>query len=233
MASVPPQPGARKPRRAYRSPSRQRRARETRRGILVAATALFLARGYAATTIPAIADAAGVAVATVELAFASKPRLLKAAIDVAIAGDDQPVPMLEREWAAHALASTTVAELLAVVGGVVRESMIRSAGLVSAAFDVAATDPGMRAVADELGRQRGITVAWIVDTVATRSPLRPGLPREIAIDTVWLLMDPVVFQRLTQERGWTPEQYEQWFTDSVARLLLADAGRAVAAATST
>ncbi len=192
-----------------------------------------MARGYAATTIPAIADAAGVAVATVELAFASKPRLLKAAIDVAIAGDDQPVPMLEREWAVHALATTTVAELLAVVGGVLRESMTRSAGLVSAAFDVAATDPGMRAVADELGRQRAITVAWIVDAVAARSPLRPGLPREIAIDTVWLLMDPVVFQRLTQERGWTPEQYEQWFTESVARLLLADAGRAVAAATST
>lgn len=66
---------------------------------LEAATTLLLARGYAATSIRAIAEAATVSVPTVELAFASKPRLLKAAIDVAIAGDDQPVPMLERDWA--------------------------------------------------------------------------------------------------------------------------------------
>src|SRR5207248_847825 len=97
---------------------------------------LFLARGYSAATMQAIAKAAGVTIPTVELAFASKPRLLKAAIDVAIAGDDQPVPMLERAWAAQALATTTVVDFLAVVGAVVRESMLRSAGLVVAAFEV-------------------------------------------------------------------------------------------------
>lgn len=168
----------------------------------------------------AIADAAGVAVPTVELAFASKPRLLKAAIDVAIAGDDQPLPMLERDWAARALAATTAADLLPVVGAVVRESMIRSAPLVVAAFELAATGPAMRSVADELTRQRAITAGWLVDALGARAPLRKGLGRDLAIDTVWLLMDPVVFQRLTRERGWTPAQYERWFTESVARLVL-------------
>jgi len=223
--SVPAHPLERKPRRGYHSPSRERRARTTRNRILAAASALFQARGYAATSIRAIADAAGVAVPTVELLFASKPRLLKAAIDLAIAGDDQPVPMLEREWAVRALTTNTVLDLLVVVGEVVRESMIRSAGLVVAAFEVAATDPAMRAVADELGRQRAITVGWLVDAIVARSSLRPGLAREVAVDTVWLLMDPVVFQRLTRERGWTPEQYQEWFNVCVARQLLLDSGR--------
>src|SRR5262249_33052685 len=138
--SLASQPVERKPRRAYRSASREQRARQTRQRILSAATALFLAHGYGSTSIRAIADAAGVSVPTVELAFASKPRLLKAAIDVAIAGDDRPVSMLEREWAVRALATATVADFFDVVGTVVRESMTRSAGLVVAAFEVAATD---------------------------------------------------------------------------------------------
>ncbi|MBV9170158.1 MAG: TetR/AcrR family transcriptional regulator [Chloroflexi bacterium] len=225
-ASVPAQPDGRKLRRGYRSPSRERRARTTRQRILAAATSLFEARGYAGTSVHAIADAAGVAVPTVELLFGSKPRLLKAAIDVAIAGDDQPVPILERERVAHARATTTAFDLLAVVGDVVRRSMIRSAGLVVAAFEVAATDPGMRVVADELGRQRAITVGWLVDAIVARSALRPGLTHDMAVDTVWLLMDPVVFQRLTRERGWTPEQYQKWFAECVARLLLRNRGRA-------
>jgi AcrR family transcriptional regulator len=168
----------------------------------------------------AIAETAGVSVPTVELAFGTKARLLKAAIDVAIAGDDEPVPVLERQWAARAVATTSVADFLAIVGGVLREAATRSAGLVVAAFEGASTDADMRALADQLSRQRATTVAWIVDGIIQRSPLRPDISRQAAIDTVWVLMEPVVFQRLTRLRGWSPEQFERWFTDSIPRLLL-------------
>jgi hypothetical protein len=53
--------------------------------------------------------------------------------------------------------------------------------------------------------------------------LREGCGKEEAIDTVWLLMDPVVFDRLTRRRNWTLEHYDRWFSRSVARLLTADA----------
>src|SRR6202012_860568 len=62
----------------------------------------FLAAGYAGTTMKAVAAAAGVSVPTVEAAFGTKARLLKAAIDVATAGDDAPVAMLDRAWAVRA-----------------------------------------------------------------------------------------------------------------------------------
>src|SRR6476646_12140502 len=93
---------------------RAERARRTRRRILDAATAVFLERGYAGATMRAIAAAAGVAVPTVELGFGTKARLLKAAIDVAIAGDDEPVPVLDRAWAETARNATSTAALLAV-----------------------------------------------------------------------------------------------------------------------
>jgi hypothetical protein len=52
-----------------------------------------------------------------------------------------------------------------------------------------------------------------------------GLDRAAAIETVWMLMDPVVFSRLTRHRGWSPKRYARWFADSVAQLLVANSPR--------
>lgn len=86
--------------RAYRSPKRQEQARRTRCQILDAASEQFRAFGYAGTTMNGIATAAGVSVPTVEVIFSTKASLLKEEgdIDVAIAGDDEPIPILERPW---------------------------------------------------------------------------------------------------------------------------------------
>lgn len=210
--------------------TREQRARETRERILASASAEFVRSGYAATTMRAVAGAAGVSVPTVELAFGTKPQLLRAAISFAIRGDADPVPMLGRQWAARAQAAGSVADFLAVVGSVLAEAAQRSAGLVVAAFEAGQVDRSMRALANQLRAQRAETAAWIVDELIKRSPLRAEVNREHAIDTVWLLMDPHGFCALIQHRGWTPEQFGQWFIDSVRRLLLArgDDERAVA-----
>ena len=65
-----------------------------------------------------------------------------------------------------------------------------------------------------------MTVAWIVDGIRERGTLRPGTTRRHAIDQVWLLMDPAVYQRLTQYRGWSPRRYERWFIETVTRLVI-------------
>lgn len=56
-----------------------------------------------------------------------------------------------------------------------------------------------------------------MNAVATRSPL--WTERAEAIDTVWLLMDPALFDRLITEHGWTPRRYGAWFADCALRLL--------------
>src|ERR1700733_3375526 len=108
--------------RGYRSPHREQQARCTRARIITAAARLFLDRGYAGTTMRAVAADAGVALPTVELAVGTKARLLKAVIDTAIAGDVEPVPMLAREWAEQAGSTTGAAEFAAAFAHQLAES---------------------------------------------------------------------------------------------------------------
>jgi AcrR family transcriptional regulator len=212
----------RPPRRPYRSGRRAEQARETRRRVLEAATAVFLERGWSGATVRAVADAAGVAVPTVEVLFGTKARLLKAAIDVAIAGDDEPVPVLDRPWAAAARRAADAEAFLAAVGRVLAAAQQRSAGLVLAVFDGAARDPELARLAEQMTAQRAATAGWIVDGLLRLAPPRPGRARYEAVDTVWLLMDPAVFDRLTRRRGWTPRRYARWFADSVLHLLTSE-----------
>jgi AcrR family transcriptional regulator len=208
------------PARRYRSPRREQQARRTRARITAAAARRFADHGYAATTMRAVATDAGVAVPTVELAFGTKARLLKAVIDSAIAGDDEPVPMLARDWAARAQATAGPAGFVGVFAEVLAESAQRAAGLTLVALEAARADDDIAAIATQLLTQRQIMAAWLVDGLLRRSPLRDGLDRAGAIDTVWTLMDPALFCRLTGDRQWSAGRFRRWFTDSVTRLLL-------------
>ena len=206
-------------RRPYRSPVRQAQARRTRARILEAATQAFCTHGNAGTTVAAVAAAAGVSVAAVELGFPTKPDLLKAAIDVAIAGDDAQVPVLDRPWAATAQAAPDATAFLEAVTAVLVPAAVRSAALVLAVFEAARGDDRLSRLAAQLRDQRTVTASWIVDGLCEKGPLRPGLDRSEAVDIVWLLMDPAVFDRLTTARGWSPDRFGRFVSDSLLRLL--------------
>jgi AcrR family transcriptional regulator len=208
--------------RPYRSGAREEQARATRARILTAATAVFLDRGWAGATVRGIAAAAGVSVPTVELGFGTKARLLKAAIDVAIAGDDEDVPVLARDWTEAARRSTTPAQLLDVVAAVVGPAQARSAGLVLAALEGATRDDELAELAEQLVAQRAVTARWIVEALAAVTPLRPDRTPEEAADTLWVLMDPALFDRLVRRRGRTVEQYQRWFADTARHVLVPD-----------
>ena len=100
-----------KPRR-YSAPGREAQARRTRARIVAAAHESFARHGFAAT-IREVAEAAQVSPATVELVFGTKAALLDAVVDVALAGDDEPVPVLERGWVHAALGETSQRAALA------------------------------------------------------------------------------------------------------------------------
>ena len=205
--------------RRYRSSRREEQARQTRRRILGAAARQFLSRGYAGTTIRGIAAEAGVSVPTVELLFGTKSRVLKAAIDVAIAGDDESVAVLDRDWTEAAMAAPTAEELLSIVAGVIGAAQVRSAGLVLAVLEASSTDPELGRLSTEMITQRAKTAEWLVDALIGKVSLRKGCSKQEAIDTMWILMDPAVFDRLTRHRQWSLEQYQRWFAGSVHRLL--------------
>ena len=206
-------------RRPYHSPARQAQARRSRARILEAAARAFCTHGYAGTTVAAVAAAAGVSVAAVELAFPTKPDLLKSAIDVAIAGDDEQVPVLDRPWAATALAAPDATAFLDAVTAALVPAAVRSDALVLAALEAARGDDRLSQLAAQLRAQRTVTAGWIVDGLCQRASLRPGLDRSEAVDIVWLLMDPAVFDRLTTARGWPPDRFGRFFSASLLHLL--------------
>jgi AcrR family transcriptional regulator len=190
--------------------------------VIEAATAIFPDRGYAGTTMRAVATEAGVSVPTVEALFGTKARLLKAAIDVAIAGDDEPVAVLDRPWARLAEEAGSLGELLSMVAAAVAAAQQRSAGLVLAVFEGSAHDAELRALREQMIAQRQATAAWIVQRVTGVARLRSDCKITEAVDVVWLLMDPAVFVRLTRERQWSVRRYQRWIADALARLLVTD-----------
>src|SRR5215468_12401309 len=86
--------------RSYDSSRRQEQARQSRAAVLREARRRFLADGFASTTVGVIAEGADVSVETVYKAFGNKAGLLKAVFDVAAVGDDEPIPLAEREMVA-------------------------------------------------------------------------------------------------------------------------------------
>jgi AcrR family transcriptional regulator len=209
------------PRRAY-SPRRAEQARRPGE-IIAAAHAEFVRSGYAGATIAAIAAAAAVSVPTVELVFGTKRELLKAAADVAMAGDDAPISVSERDWVRQAQATCHVEQFLeAVAGGGVRPISERAAGVLPVIYQAAAADEQIAVLARQFDQQRLTLARAIVDALARRARLRADISRAAAADIMWLLMDPVVYQRLTVGRGWAPGYYQRWFIQTTRRLLLAD-----------
>lgn len=219
VAVTPP-----KTRRPYRSPQREAHARATTQRIVRAATTLFAERGYAGTTIGSVAAKAKVSVPTVETLFGTKSHLLKAAIDVAIAGDTVPVPVLDRDWARTASETTDVDTFLSIVASVVAPAQGRSSGLVLSVFEGARSDPELAALADQMSAQRATTATWVVDRLTALGALDDEISRDEAADTVYALMEPALFDRLIRQRGWTLTRYEHWVARSLRCLLVSDPG---------
>jgi AcrR family transcriptional regulator len=210
-------------RRAYRSPQRAARVSATSQRVLRAATTLFAERGYAGTTIRSVAVAANVSVPTVETLFGTKTRLLKAAIDVAIAGDDEPVPMLDRDWATVAIETTDVEAFLSLVASVLTPAQGRSSGLVLSVFEGAGSEPELAELAVQMSAQRATMATWVVGRLVALGALRNELSEDEAVDTVFALMEPALFDRLGRHRRWTLARYERWVARSLRCLLVSDA----------
>jgi AcrR family transcriptional regulator len=221
---APHEPGG-NPRRPYRSPARQDQARRTRAAILVAAHDAFVADGYAAASLRGIAQAAGVSVPTIEQTFGTKRNLLKTVVDVTRAGDDEPVPLLERAPARAASGAVTAEEFLALVTAEVGAVAARVSAIFSVVAHAVAGDEQIAALSAEIDAQRRTVAAWIVDAVRRRGRLRPDLGHEDAVDTVWVLLDPTVHRRLTADRAWTTGAFTRWLADALARLLLTPSPR--------
>jgi AcrR family transcriptional regulator len=210
-------------RRQYSSPLRERQAKATRRAVLEAARKLFLAQGYGATTVEQIAQEAGVSKPTVFSAVGNKQMVLRAVRDVAIAGDDQPVPVAKRPAADRIRAEPDQRRAVALLARHLTGVASRYAEINEVLH--AAADSGEDDLRElwKLEEDQRLTGARLwVDVLTSKGPLRPRLDTGTAVDVLWLLMSPDNYYRLVHRRGWTNQQYQQWLAASITKLLFAE-----------
>jgi AcrR family transcriptional regulator len=207
--------------RTYESPLRKAQAAATRRAVIDAASALFIERGYVATSLEAIAEAAGVSRATVT-SIGSKKALLKTAYDVALVGDDEPIPFPLRPASLAVRAEPDVGRFVVGYAGLVTDINRRLAPIYEAVRGAASADPDVRDVFEAIGLERRIGADHVVgDLLAKGARLRDDLDAAAAADILWVLIDAGLFHLLVHRRGWTPERFDTWLADSIRRQLLA------------
>jgi len=198
---------------------RAEKARQTHQRIVDAATRLFLERGYALTTIEAIADAADVAVETVYARFRTKSNLMVAVKDAAVTEDGQ-VPLPQRPELAAIAAEPSRWQQLRIAAALSRGMLQRISPIYAVLRDAAAADGTLREhLTAEVDRRRRFQ-RHLVDLVHAHGPLREGLTTEQAADTYSALANPDLYLLLTGHHGWTPGQYQAWLADTLQRLLL-------------
>ncbi len=209
-----------KRRPSYDGKGRQARTRLARAAVVEAARALFLERGYAGTTIETISDLSDVPPATVYRLFSSKPGILKALLDVSIAGDDQAVALQDRPHVRALLADRDPRNQLSGFAGITCGIMSRAEPVHRILVSAAGSDPDAAALLAEQTRQRRQGQARIARSLARAGALRPKLRERDAADIIHALMSPEVYRLLVCDRGWPPERYEQWLKDILIDQLL-------------
>jgi AcrR family transcriptional regulator len=189
--------------------SRRERAKATHSRIVEAAYTLFCERGYAGTTMAQIADAAGVAVQTVYFSFHTKPTLLSRAYDFAVTSKEPLDPRLQ-PWFQAMTAEPDVTQALRHVISGVGEIIRRVTPLFLVARTAADGDPDTALVIDFHERWRAEGYREMVELLAAKAELRPGLSLERATDLLLLFAGMDVYHVLVDGRGWSHDEWVDW-----------------------
>ncbi len=198
---------------------RRQRSQRTRGRIVDAAARLFVDHGYVATTIEAVAELAGVAVQTVYYGFGTKRHLLAAVLDTSVAGDVEPVAVLERPWVdelgAERDAASAVRHLVEVA-----VAILARASPIYEVVRTAASDPDVGALLDDNRRRRRADQRRLIEILWRCGHLRPGLDVDTAADVVYGLLNEEVFQLFTVDCEWDIKRFQGWATSLMLQQLI-------------
>ena len=202
-------------RRSYRSSIRRGDAPAL---VCEAAYRLFSTQGYLATSIEDIAAEAGVARPTVFTAVGPKPVILRAVVDQALAGDDEPVPIADRPWWREAIEEPDPVRSIQLCA----RNMCRiagRAGLVLRELEIAASiDRDAAEVWERYQHQRRVGLNEFAATLAQKTKALRYDEGTIT-DAMWML-SPAAYLRLVHDAGWPVERFEAWLADLLQRMLL-------------
>lgn len=212
--------GSVKPRRPYASALRTEQARQTRARMLDAAQRVFGDKGYASSTIEAIASEAGVAVDTVYAGFGSKRGLLSALMDVRVGGDDEPIDLLDRSGPQGVRLEPNQKRQLDAFAKDITPVIERARPVDDIMRGAAAVDSEIAALRGRIQEQRFQNMLKFVSWVTANGRLRGGMSEEAAAAIVWSVTSPEMHRLLRVDRAWTVERYTEWLADTLTLTLL-------------
>ncbi|HEY1574667.1 MAG TPA: helix-turn-helix domain-containing protein [Pseudonocardiaceae bacterium] len=206
--------------RTYDNSRREAKVRAVRAEVVQAAHDLFVTRGYSATTVEAVAEAAGIPQATVYRHFGGKRGILIAVLDVVFGGDDEPVEYRHRPEIRAALSDPDPAGLLDAFARMHPGVVARSAPIQQVLAEAAAADPEAAELLAIARNQRHAGQSRIAARLAGRGALREGLTEAEAADVIYALFSPELYRILAVERGWAPERLGEWLSTTLRTALL-------------
>ena len=207
--------------RHYDNARRAAAARRTQQRVVETAHRLLLERGYAGLAMADLAEEAGVSVPLLYKVFGTKPQLAKRVYDVLLAGDVDPLPVAQRPALQALAADPDPRSKLARYAELSRAMAQRAGPLVSVLLAAArAGERELQAFVATIDRERLAGATALATHLAEAGALAPGLPAERARDLIWLHTAPDTYRLLVLERGWTLDDYQQWFAASLAAALL-------------
>ena len=198
--------------RAYDGSGRRAAAEATRIRVCAAAERLFLRDGYARTSIRAVAAEAGVAEATVYLAYSTKATLLDATI-LRAARDNQGEPL-------SAILDAAGPDMLNRLAASHAATLHRAGRLIALGESAALMDATLRPLRERAHANLRAAYAAIAERLAAARLLRPGMNAAEASDTLYAICNETTYLRLTGDGKRSPEQYATWLSTMLEATLL-------------
>lgn len=208
--------------RPYRSAVRDEQAHATRARIVAAAHDLFLERGFARTSVADVAAAADVARPTVLTVFGTKARLLRAVVDVAMAGDDGAVPVAQQPWFRPVWDATDARECVDAYAHVCLLIARRSAQAIELVRRASDEGPEVAEQWAQLQANRRLGARSIAVRVRELGGLPPRLSVARATDRIWMLNDSAHYLALVEDCGWSERAYQGWLAEGLRAAVLAE-----------
>ena len=205
--------------RPYDATGRRERARARRLAVVMAARDLFERDGFRATTITATAARAGVSPQSIYQGFGSKAALAKAVFDLVLAGDDEPVPVAEREAMQAMRAEPDVRRKIAMFLAGLAQRHARSAGVQILIRDGRHVDDALAPVWAKVNDEGLVGMTMLGQHLLDTGRLREELELDEVRDVLWNYLAIDHYERLVIIRGWDHERYTRWLTDAVTRAL--------------
>jgi AcrR family transcriptional regulator len=207
-------------RRAYDSTARREGARSRQRAILESARHLFAKHGYAATSMPAIAKHAHVALDTIYASIGTKPKLLRLLIESALSGEDEAVEAERRDYVRAIRKEVDAVAKLRIYAKAIGTIQLRLAPILQVLTAAAPTDPDLAELWAEIATRRAANMLEFAKDLKATGRLRPDLSVEMTADIIWSMNAPEYYLLLVGQRGWSSEQFAAYLEDAWTRLLL-------------